>query len=75
MLFLNDYFSSNTNRRFLVEWEGEIIILFRVTFGKDISEVDMLSTVFVEALISSLFERSHNRIQFAHSINSELMVL
>ena len=35
----------------------------------------MLSTVVFEALISSLLERSPNFIQFAYSINSELMVL
>ena len=75
MLFLNDNLSSNTNHRFLKEREGEIIVLFRVKFGKEVSELDILSTVVSEALISSLFERSHNLMQFAHSINSKLMVL
>ena len=60
---------------FLEEWEGEIIILFRVKFGKEVSEVDMLSTVVLEELISSLLMRSHNIMQLAHSINSELIVL
>ena len=50
-------------------------MLFRVKFGKEVSEVDMLSTVVLEELISSLLERSHNLIELAHSINSELMVL
>ena len=49
--------------------------VFRVKFGKEVSEVDILSTVVLEKLISSLLERSHNLMQFAHSINSELMVL
>ena len=61
--------------RFLEEWEGEIIMLFRVQFGKEVSEVDILSTVFLEELISSLLERSHNIMQLAHSINSEVIVL
>ena len=34
MWFLNDNLSSNNNTRFLEEWEGEIIMLFRVQFGK-----------------------------------------
>ena len=38
---------------FLDEWEVEIIMLFRVKFGKEIIEVDMLSTVVLEELISS----------------------
>ena len=33
----------------------------------------MLSTVVLEELISSLLERSHNLMELAHSINSELM--
>ena len=57
------------------EWEGEIIMLFRVKLGKEVSEVDMLSTVVLEELLSNLLERSHHLIQLAHSINSELMVL
>ena len=57
------------------ECEGEIIMLFRVKFVKEISEVDMLSTVVLEELISSLLERSHNLMELAHSINTELMVL
>ena len=36
--------SSNTNPRFLEEWEEEIIMLFRVKFGKDVSELDILNT-------------------------------
>ena len=75
MWFLNDNLSSITNPRFLEEWEGEIIMLFRVKFGKEVSEVDMLSTVVLEELISSLLESSHNLMELAHSINSELMVL
>ena len=47
-------------------------MLFRVKF---VSEVDMLSTVVLEELISSLLERSHHLMELAHSINSELMVL
>ena len=35
----------------------------------------MLSTVVLEELISSLLERSHNLMELAYSINSELMVL
>ena len=45
---------------FLEEWEVEIIMLFRVKFGKVVSEVDMLSTLVFEELISSLLERSYN---------------
>ena len=56
MWFLNDNLSTNTNPRFLEEWEGEIIVLFRVQFGKEVSELDMLSTVVLEELISSLLE-------------------
>ena len=59
---------------FLEEWEGEIIMLFRLKFGKEVSEVDMLSTVVLEELISSLLARSHNIMELAHSINSELIV-
>ena len=47
--------------------------LFRVKFGKEVSEVDMLSTVVVDKLSSSLLDRSHTIMQLAHSINSELM--
>ena len=50
-------------------------MLFRVQFGKEVSEVDMLSTVVLEELISSLLERSHTLMELAHLINSELMVL
>ena len=50
-------------------------MLFRVKFGKEASEVDMSSGVVFEELISSLLEISHNLMQLAHSINSELMVL
>ena len=50
-------------------------MLFRVKFGKEVSEVDMLSTVVLDELISSLLERSNNLMELAHSINSELMVL
>ena len=50
-------------------------MLFKVKFGNEVSEVDMLSTVVLEELISSLLKRSHNIMQFAHSINSELIVL
>ena len=50
-------------------------MLFRVKFGNEVSEVDMLSIVFVEELISSLLERSHNLTQLAHSIDSELMAI
>ena len=32
MCFSNDNLSSNTNPRFFEEWEGEIIMLFRVKF-------------------------------------------
>ena len=60
---------------FLEEWEGEIIMLFRVKFGKEVSEVDMLSTVVLEELISSLLERSYNIKQLALTINSELIEL
>ena len=60
---------------FLKEWEVEIIILFRVKFGNEVSEVDMLSIVFLEELISSLLESNHTLMQFTHSINSELMVV
>ena len=51
---------------FLEEWEGEIIMIFRVKFEKEVSEVDMLSTVVLEELISSLLERSHTLMQLAH---------
>ena len=51
------------------------MMLFRVKFGKEVSEVYMLSTVVLEELISSLLERSYNLMELAHSINSELMVL
>ena len=60
---------------FLEEWEGEIIVLFRVKFGKEVSDVDMLCKVALEELISSLLERSHNLMKLVHSINSELMIL
>ena len=50
-------------------------MLFRVKFGKEVSEVDMLSTVVLEELISSLLVRSHTIMQLTDSINSELMVL
>ena len=50
-------------------------MLFRVKLGKEVSEVDMLSTLVLEELISSLLERSHNLMELAQSINSELMVL
>ena len=43
MRFLIDNLSSNTNPRFLEELEGELFILFRVMFGKEVSEVDILS--------------------------------
>ena len=46
MWFLNDNLSSNTNPRFLEEREGEIIILFRVKFEKEVSVVNILSTVY-----------------------------
>ena len=45
------------------EWEGEIIILFIVKFGKKVSEVNILSTVILEEFISSLLERSHTLMQ------------
>ena len=64
MWFLNYNLSPKTNTRFLEEWEGELIVLFRVQFGKEVSEVDMLSTLVLEKLISSLLERSHNIISF-----------
>ena len=51
---------------FLEEWEGEIIMIFRVKFEKEVSEVDMLSTVVLEELISSLLERSHTLMQLTH---------
>ena len=70
-----DNLTSNTIPRFLGEWEGEIIMLFRVKFGKIISEIDMSSRVVLEKLISSLLERSHTIMELAHLINSELMVL
>ena len=41
------------------EWEEEIILLFRIQFGKEVSEVDMLRTVVLEELISSLLEMIH----------------
>ena len=50
-------------------------MLFKVQFGKEVSELDIFSIVVVGALISSLLDSSHNLMQFAHSINSELMVL
>ena len=50
-------------------------MLFRVKFGKEVSEVDMLSTVVLEELICSLLKRSHNLMELTHSINPELMVL
>ena len=50
-------------------------MLFRIKFGKEVSEVDMLSTVVLEECISSLLERSHTFMELAHSLNSELMVL
>ena len=50
-------------------------MLFRVNFGKEVSEVDILSRVVLYELISSLLERSHHIMQLAHSINSELMLL
>ena len=53
MRFLNDNLSSNTNPRFLEECEGEIIMLFRVKFGKEVSLVVMLSIVVLDELISS----------------------
>ena len=45
-------------------------MLFRVKFGKEVLVVDMLSTVVLEELINCLLERSHNRMQLEHSINS-----
>ena len=48
-------------------------MLFIVKFGKELSEVDMLSTVVLDALISVLLERSYIIMQFAYSINSEVM--
>ena len=75
MWFLNDNLSSNTNPSFLEEWEGEIILLFRIHFEGSISSIllsiDMLSTLVLEELISSLLERSHNLMQFVQSINSK----
>ena len=50
-------------------------MLFRIKFGKQVSEVDMLSTIVVEELIVGLLKSNHNIMQLAHSINSELMVL
>ena len=57
MWFLNDNLSSNTNHRFLEELEGIIIVLFRVKFRKEVLEVDMLSIVVLDELISSLLKR------------------
>ena len=37
MWILNDNLSSNTNPMFLEEWEGEIILLFIVKLGKEVS--------------------------------------
>ena len=50
-MYLNDNFSSNTNLRYLEECKEEIIMLFRVKFGKELSEVDILSTVVLEAYL------------------------
>ena len=50
-------------------------MLFRVKFYKEVSEVDMLSTVVLEELISSLLESNHTLMELTHSINLELMVL
>ena len=52
-------------------------MLFRVKFVNEVSEVDILSTVVLEELISILLERSYNirLFELAHSINSELIVL
>ena len=58
-MILFDNLSSNTNPMFLEEWEGKIIMLFRLEFGKEESEVDILNTVVLEELISILLERSH----------------
>ena len=44
-------------------------MLFRVKFGKEVSKVDMLNTVVLDGLISSLLEMSHNHMQLSHSIN------
>ena len=63
------------NSRFLEEWDSEIIMFIRVKFGKEVSEVYMLITVGFDSLLSCLLERSHNIMQYSHSINSELMVL
>ena len=52
----------------LEELEGYIIMLFRLKFGNEISEVYMLSTVVLEELISSLLERSHDLMKLTHSI-------
>ena len=51
------------------------IILFRVKFGNEVSEVDILSKVVLDELFSSLLEMIHNLMQLENSINSELMVL
>ena len=49
-------------------------MLFRVKFGKEVSEVDMLSTVVLEELISCLLERSYNLMELAHSINGIMRI-
>ena len=49
-------------------------MLFKVKCGKEVSEVDMINTVVLVALICSLLDRSHTLMQLAHSITSELMV-
>ena len=58
-------------------------MFLRVQFGKEVSEVDMLSTEVLHLslkslrnyYISSLFERSHTLMQFANSINSDLICI
>ena len=52
-----------------MEWEVEIIKLFRV---KEVSAVDILSTVILEKLLSSLLEMIHNLMRLAHLIKSDL---
>ena len=43
-------------------WERGIIIVFRIKFGNEVSEVDILSKVVLEELISRFLERSLNPI-------------
>ena len=48
--------NAKITRKCLQYLEGDILILFEVTFGIKVSEVDIFSTVVLDALVNSLLE-------------------